>query len=262
MGWFFANRKPFSERFFRRLDDMEKTLTTLSERVKAAERLADPELKIIPIEITATRVENGREESSWIEVVAEPNVSGARSSDSDLDEFGFPAVAPMQGGAFVVKHVLDDVQDADGKPPVKFSLVAPGRSFWGVIVSSTLISSNRPAWSYTIDEVSRDDASDDGWAAVVNGLTGITAYNSLEAGNTSELAYGIGVAYSDEQFYLSCPDYEDRLAFGPVPDDAVVRVWSEMVGTDSVWTFSAPNPVSGCVECPEEELNLEEEEEE
>jgi hypothetical protein len=119
------------------------------------------------------------------------------------------------------------------------------KTFNAVITSSTKDGAN-VRWTYGWTQVRRTTATLN-FAAVANGLTSATnggkpAINTLEAGNTSVLAYGFTVASSGD---LPLAGF----TFVAVPNGAVVEmsIVRDSAGVSS-FQFSAPNPITGA--CP------------
>ena len=122
------------------------------------------------------------------------------------------------------------------------------KTFNAVITSSTKDGAN-VRWTYAWTQVRRTTATLN-FAAVANGLTSTTnggkaAINTLEAGNTSVLAYGFTV---DTAGALPLAGF----SFVAVPNGAVVEmsIVRDSAGLTS-FQFSAPNPITGA--CPANE---------
>jgi hypothetical protein len=271
MGWFSENRRPFSDDFLERLDQLESQIAQ-AESLRQDDR---SRVEIIPVEVVKAEVVSGVERLGWKELTTEPNDSGGRSSDDGSDDMEF-ASRPASGwdGVVVRHYVASDTSVSDGQGgqttvalhKVRHSLVPTDRSFWARIEEQELLGSVNPIapiWKYRITHVRREAAAT--WAAVSGGIANVWAYNSLESANTaspSMIGYGMPIEQVDVEnegpaFYLDCPSISETLQFLPVPVGTVVRVHSEIHETENgpitTWTFSAPNPLVGCVECAAEE---------
>jgi hypothetical protein len=249
-------------RMSRRLEEIDRSHLELRDALRRKIE-EDVSTEVIPVEITGTEVRDGVEVHAWREITTDDAAQdGGRSSDGydendDPDEFAFGAKGLRKPELFVLRHQV--AIDEGGSPlhEERYSLLAPGRSFWGEVKSATPIGGTVAAakWKYLLDEVRRDDPDDVSFEAVPGGLEDVEAYNSLEAANTNTEGYGMTLETSGGVFYAQCTD--EQLEFGHVPVGSVHRVWAETILDGSgdpvtVWTFSAPNPVDGCVECPEE----------
>jgi hypothetical protein len=103
---------------------------------------------------------------------------------------------------------------------------------YGEIISSTKLVATEAIWSYDIEI----------WQNGAPTGTTVTAYNTLERGNTSTLAYGYTVSSADGQ---SIPGTVYKVQ--PVPTGAFVVMEDtdafSLAGTD--YWFSAPNRIDG-----------------
>ena len=267
--WRSFRGKLVNDEMLRGLERMEALLAELQTRQRVVDeailQIQDeaPDTEVIPVEITGTEVRDGVEVHAWREITTDDAAQdGGRSSEGydendDPDEFAFGAKGLRKPELFVLRHQVAIEEGGDPLHEERYSLLAPGRSFWGEVKSATPIGGTVAAakWKYLLDEVRRDDPDDVSFEAVPGGLEDVEAYNSLEAANTNTEGYGMTLETSGGVFYAQCTD--EQLEFGHVPVGSVHRVWAETILDGSgdpvtVWTFSAPNPVDGCVECPEE----------
>ncbi|HET6442528.1 MAG TPA: hypothetical protein VM219_02015 [Phycisphaerae bacterium] len=115
-------------------------------------------------------------------------------------------------------------------------LQGPAPGFWGRITAYAAAGDNR--WTYTFEEVWKETAGYDGWAAVTDGRTD-TAYNSIEDMNTAAGVQGNGVDVAN----LDTADYTFEIEPCPVGNVVWIRpVW--ITGAPEFW-FSYANGVDG-----------------
>ena len=122
------------------------------------------------------------------------------------------------------------------------------KMFYAKITGATQPDATIRRWAYAWTQVRRDSEVYS-FTAVSSGMTSTTnggkpAINTLEAGNTSSLAYGIAV---DESGNLTTAE---GWVFNRVPDNCVLEMYvvRDSNGKTS-FQFTAPNPITG--ECPE-----------
>lgn len=258
MGWFSQNRRPFSEEFLERLDQLEAQLALHAE----PEPAAAPLVEVIPVNVVKTEIVDGIERLGWEEQLGDGQ-SGGRSSEGydsngNQDDMAFAAFSRKHDGAYVLKHHTS--------AGIIHTLVPGQRSFWGEIVESAphdagSESATTPIWKYRIREVRRSQAlSPWTWEPVANGLVDVWAYNTLEAANeggVDGIGYGLPVSPDGNgKFFVDCDgdgneptgsgDCCKAPCFLPVPDGSVVRVWSDLLSGETIWSFAAPNPLDPC----------------
>lgn len=253
MGWFLTNRKPFSRAFFSKLDQIESTVRSLEAKSRQSEDFT-PKPEIIPVEVTGEQEnDDGVTEYSWRELTKDPNDEGGRSSTGGDDDFAFAAIDPTEGQSFVLTHYIasEETDDQGNTYPLREqrrTLItgASVATFFASIeydagAGPTEISGGQ--WRYPFVEVEYDPdlGSTGGWSVMADGRSG-DAINTLEAGNSGTLCYGIEVTGAD----LYIHDTEEKYQFLPVPPGAVVQVRTvPTVGGGTTFAFSAPNPIDG-----------------
>lgn len=118
--------------------------------------------------------------------------------------------------------------------------------FWAKITGNSLPGSDA-IWNYSFSEVETLDsgAGSGAWGVLSGGRSGSSALNSLEGGNTGLLAYGVPVALSAGEFYLSTAPFTASI-FKPVPTGAIVRMSTVTRPTSGTirYQFEAPNWIS------------------
>jgi hypothetical protein len=121
------------------------------------------------------------------------------------------------------------------------------KMFYAKITGATQPDATIRRWAYAWTQVRRDSDAYS-FTTVSSGMTSTTnggkpAINTLEAGNTSSLAYGIAV---DASGNLTTAE---GWVFNRVPDNCVLEMYvvRDSNGKTS-FQFTAPNPITG--ECP------------
>jgi hypothetical protein len=164
-------------------------------------------------------------------------------------------------GPAVMLSVPIDTGTTDAHGAIWLAVVSLGireDAFWARIEAASLVTPTAPVWSYQWQEVVIDkDAaptSADPWSEEGGGgelvLRSSTSWgealNTLEAGNTGSLAYGISIGAG---FKIGNTNF----SFRPVPSGAIVQMryssrWGALdiaQGGHYEVLFSAPNPVAG-----------------
>jgi len=119
--------------------------------------------------------------------------------------------------------------------------------FWAKITGNSLPGSDA-IWNYSFSEVETLDsgAGSGAWGVLSGGRSGSSALNSLEAGNTDLLAYGIPVdEVTPGEFNLTTAPFTASI-FKPVPTGAIVRMSTVTRPTSGTirYQFEAPNWIS------------------
>lgn len=144
----------------------------------------------------------------------------------------------MLGTGFVTAGGVNGV---DELAVVRLGGTSGEASFLARITSATQIVSSIKRWSYGFAEVEWDTVTSK-FIDLSGGRTG-SAYNTLENGNSTTLAYGIAL---DAANGYAIHDTDGQYDFLSVPTNTVVRVRSILGGTSTtVFVFDAPNRIDG-----------------
>jgi hypothetical protein len=115
-----------------------------------------------------------------------------------------------------------------------------GGGFWARITGNTEVTADHNQWTYSFVEIEKTTAGYGGWTTLSGGRTGTdTAYNSIEDMNDDAGVQGNGVDVTN----LDTADY--TFALQPAPTGAIVRMWTETVGSTPEYWFAYENGVDG-----------------